>query len=118
MTGRASGGPLLEADLCGSSRACETREGREAEIREKVERWFKVEERILSDKVGNVRRSGDGRWDGTVGAPGLLVGRFLDLSADRVVGGWDCVLSRSGSVPPAGSILHAAQTVRYGCQVD
>jgi len=65
-------------------------------------------EKILSDKVGNVRRSGDGRWDETVGAAGgLLVGRFLCLSADRVIGGWDCV-SRSGSVPPAGSILHAA----------
>ena len=59
MTGRASGGPLLEADLCGSSRACETREGREAEIREKVERWFEVEK--VYYRI---------RWE-TYGGPGM-----------------------------------------------
>jgi hypothetical protein len=35
--GRESGGPVLEEDLWGSSRACEMREGREAGVREKDE---------------------------------------------------------------------------------
>ena len=38
-TGRDSGGPLFEVDLWGSSRACETREGREAGI------WKKMRDR-------------------------------------------------------------------------
>jgi hypothetical protein len=61
-----------------------------------------VEERKM-DRIGweNARRSGDGRWAGAV-ADGLVVGRFLVLSADRDVG-WDCV-SPSGSVPYPGSI--------------
>jgi hypothetical protein len=56
-TGRDSGGPLLEVDLWGSSRACEMREGREG-------------------------MSGEGRWEVVAD----LEGRFLDLPADRDVG--------------------------------
>jgi hypothetical protein len=58
-TGRASGGPLLEADLCGgSSRACEMREGREAEIRE-------------NDEMVEVRRIDGSERVGTYGGPGM-----------------------------------------------
>lgn len=75
--GRESGGPVLEEDLWGSSRACEMREGREG-------------------------MSGEGRWETPEAADleGRLLG--LPLAADRGVG---CCLSPSGSVPYPGSIV-------------
>jgi hypothetical protein len=96
-TGRDSGAPLFEVDLWGSSRACEMREGREAG------KWKKMRDRAQGRKddgsgiSGDVRMSGEGRWEVVAD----LAGRFLDLPADREVG----CLSPSGSVPYPGSIV-------------
>ncbi len=94
--GRESGGPLLEGDLCGSSRACETREGREAGI------WGEKGKIAQRKKDGglegseNVRMSGEGRC---ADLEGRLLG--LPLAADREV----ACLSPSGSVPYPGPIV-------------
>jgi len=95
---RESGGPVLEEDLWGSSRACEVREGREAGIREKDERIAQREKNDGSERSGDVRMSGEGRWEA---AEADLEGRLLGLPADRGVG----CLSPSGSVPYPGSIV-------------
>src|SRR6266849_71970 len=89
--GRESGGPVLEEDLWGSSRACEMREGREARICKRDERSRKGRKMMARKRV-NVRMSGEGRWEA---AEADLAGRLLGLPADRGVG----CLSPSGSVP-------------------
>jgi hypothetical protein len=81
--GRESGGPVLEEDLWGSSRACEMRDGREAGIWEKDERSRKG--RKMMDRKGVV---------GTHGCPEKADGRQQKLTWKGVC--WACQLTVTG----------------------
>ena len=83
------------------------REGREAGVREKDERSRRGRKDDESEVSGNVRMSGEGRWEA---AEADLEGRLLGLPADRGVG----CLSPSGSVPYPDSIVQTPTDGRPG----